>query len=508
MLFARRTRVPHRACLLQVVVASLILTLVTTSGVSAQDAPSAPQRLSAKQFIERVIQANPRLEIARAQVDAATARERAAGLWDNPALAYDREEVFLSGRGLPENFLSIELPLELSGRRSLRVDSAARGVEAAEAEATATRQALLADAMRIYLTAAAIRDQLVILEESRAALATLRDSIGARTSAGDTSGYDLARIEIELSSLDDLIAETERAQVRTRLKIGALAGRPGEQLDALDALGMEALPAAVDARAAQTARPQVEAAEHRVAQHDLARDAAARGWIPSLTLTGGAKSAALGQDTAWGYVAGVAVGLPVFDHGQADTDLADAELRRAQASLAVIEQQSASDLAAARDLFALTIEQARSFEREQLPRLQLLMSRAELSYKEGERPVFELLDAHRTAREVRARHVTLLLQARLSHVELLEALDHEPGGSQSASFSALSMSSPSPWRLAVPMTTRTTTRTSTVTKRTATTPVTTKSSQHSRSPSGRRRPSCSWSTSRWSLAAPAASQRT
>lgn len=70
----------------------------------------AAQGINATKFIERVAANNPRLTISEADVDAAAARVRAAGLWQNPTIAYDREEVFEAGQGVPENFIRLELP--------------------------------------------------------------------------------------------------------------------------------------------------------------------------------------------------------------------------------------------------------------------------------------------------------------------------------------------------------------------------------------------------------------
>ena len=74
--------------------------------------------------------------------------------------------------------------------------------------------------------------------------------------------------------------------------------------------------------------------------------------------------------------------------------------------------------------------QAERFERTQVPRLDRLVRRAQLAYREGERPVFELLDAFRTARGVRLRLVELRHNARLAELDLARAVGQSPGGAR------------------------------------------------------------------------------
>lgn len=409
-------------------VTACLVILLPAVPASAQKAAPAAQGITATKFIERVSANNPRMAISEADVDAAAARVRAAGLWQNPTIAYDREEVFEAGQGMPENFIRVEVPLQISGRRSLLVDSAEKGVGAARADGKVKRVALLAGAMRPYLQTAALSEQVTILRQSRVALVKQRDSVRSRASAGDASGYDLTRIEVELSSLDALITDAERDLTKSQLGLGMLAGSPGTRLNATDGLSVQSLAVVSPAQLNTQGAVTIEAARARVSQHNLALDAAGRGWVPSLTLTGGAKTAPYSGDTAWGYVAGVALTLPIFDFGQADKQISEAALRRARASLLLTEHQTRTRVAMAQGSYNQSLGQASTFERDQMPRLEQLLRRAEVSYKEGERPVFELLDAHRTDREVRLRNVQLKLQARLGHVELLEALGQEPGG--------------------------------------------------------------------------------
>ncbi len=387
------------------------------------EAPAA-LRMTASHFLAEVGRRHPALAVTAADVAVAEARVRGAGLWENPTLSYDREEVFDAGDGLAENTFRVDFPLDVSGRRGLRVESAKRGVEASRMGAKARRVALLSDAMRLYVSALATRERVRVLEDSRQSLGNLLVATAARSSAGDASTYDRARIEIEIDTLDDELRSARGAWARARLELGAMMGKPGTAIEVEDTL--QALPGASTARPSDD-HPRLAAATSRIAGRESAASAASRGWVPDIVLSGGAKSAPGTDGTAWGYVAGISLSVPLFDRGQAGEEKARAELTRARAERALVAGQIASAGVVAQQERARTQEQLERYERVGLARVEKLRRIAEISYREGEHSVFELIDAHRAHREAQLRLVVLRFRARLSDIDWLEAQGREPG---------------------------------------------------------------------------------
>ncbi|MBI5547451.1 MAG: TolC family protein [Deltaproteobacteria bacterium] len=397
----------------------------------AQAEEAAPTALSAQEFLARAGRSHPSLPLLEAAIEEAAANVTAAGLWANPSLSYDREEVFAGGRGQPENFVRLALPLEISGRRGLNAEGAELGLEAARATSARERSGLLFDALRIYWSAAQARQGLGVLRQEREALGKLVEAVRSRTFAGDASGYDLDRLELEVETLEDLVADAEREVEGWQRRIALLVGAPGERFDASDPLVLPGQPQSSVGLVQQAlaARADYRAARLRVAQAERELSAGRRGWVPTLVLSGGAKSAAVSEsESAWGYVAGLALGVPLFDHGQGEVARAHARLRQAEGEQRLIEAQVTTEVMTAYGALARFRAQAERFERTQVPRLESLERRAQISYQEGERPVFELLDAYRTARGVRLRLVELRQKARLAEIDLTRATGQSPGG--------------------------------------------------------------------------------
>lgn len=409
---------------------------LTLAGASvpadAEEAIDKPLPLTAAEFLGRVEKSNPRFEVIEGDVAAETAAVTAAGLWANPSLAYDREEIFSGNQSFPENYTRLELPLEISGRRGLRVEGAEYGARAARQTAVRAKKDILLDALGVYLRAASARLKLDALMQERPALSRLVGAIKSRTAAGEASGYDLDRLGVEADTLDDLIQDAEREIAAYRRALGLLTATPGSRFEASDALTLPAIPSDAANDTLLEVRPDYKAAGLRVAQAEKELAAAGRGWVPALNLSGGSKSAIVERDTqrdtGWGYVAGITFSLPFLDFGQADAERARARLLAARAEQRLIEQQVLVQVTTSSDSLVRAVTQARRFEDTQVPRLDRIVKRAETSYREGERPIFELLDAYRTARGIILHTTELRLQARLTELELWRARGLGPGG--------------------------------------------------------------------------------
>jgi outer membrane protein, heavy metal efflux system len=380
-----------------------------TIPLGAAHAESVP--MSATEFLTRVERAAPRIAALRARVGVAQAEVTAQRVRANPSLSYQREEVFADGQGLSDNFLSLSFGVDVSGRRSLRVAAAEVGVRAAQAEVGADVRTLLADAADRYHEAAYLRLRAELLRETRVQLVRGVDAVAARQKAGDVAGYDKDRIELELASHDDLLAEAESELAAARVALGRLAGEKAG-VEPSDPLELPVIEPGDDLARIVAARLDHRAAVARAEQAEREAAAAGRAWIPDLSFTAGLKTSDVGDTTAIGYLAGLTVELPFFQRGQGDRARAVARRQEALAAVAAIDAETRGLAVEARELLERRVEQARRFAAEQLPRAATLVGSAETAYREGERPIFELLDAYRAARDVRLRELDLRREAR------------------------------------------------------------------------------------------------
>jgi cobalt-zinc-cadmium efflux system outer membrane protein len=363
--------------------------------------------------VERRVLSHPELVAARQNVALATARQTTAGLYPNPTVAWQREDFPGYER---EDVVSLTLPVDVSGRRGR-----ARALGRAEAASTRagearTRTALTVRALEVFYAAVAAEQRLKVVSAAVARLEEATRVLAARQSAGNVSGYDTNRLQVALElARSDLDREsTQRAALRAQLAFLLGLDEPALTLRAT------AVTAQPTPRARGPEPRSLREARTAVAETRKAEEASRSAWLPVLEVTGGFRVGA-GQESRYGYVAGIALELPIWSRGQDVSTEAQARQGLAAAEASALEHAAAAErLSAERELQGALLEQQRlrGAARE---RFEQVLRAAESSYREGTRPLSELLDAHDVARELELRSIDAELRARQANARLRAA---------------------------------------------------------------------------------------
>ena len=157
-------------------------------------------------------------------------------------------------------------------------------------------------------------------------------------------------------------------------------------------------------------------AEAAAANKDSA--AAARGWIPQLTLGAGWTGIDGGSESADGYIAIIGLSIPIFDRKQDEAEMADAQALVIQSRAEIAQAESkAVALASVAELVHLTAAATR-FRQEAVHQSRSLVDTAKAGYAGDELGILELLDAYRVASEDTLFAIDLELTARNTSIEL------------------------------------------------------------------------------------------
>jgi cobalt-zinc-cadmium efflux system outer membrane protein len=394
---------------------SMVVALLWPAAALAQPAPASIDEAA---FVAELEAKDPRLAIAAAKVAAARADVTTARARPNPSVSIEREVPYADGTGFATNYLRLSLPLDVSGRRGLQIDAAEAGVRAAASETAQTRLEAIVEALRGFDDCARARLQVQILTDARVSLVRAVEIARQRSKTGAASGYEVQRFELELAGHDDELATAQLELRRARAQLAMLVGRSGE-LDATSTLELPASVPSVDALLARAGeRGDLRAARLREESARRRERAAGRGWVPLPTLTAGAMTADLGDQTGTGYIAALSLTLPIFDRGQGDRARAAADRHLADAEARWLQRQIPSAVQIAHATLAARIAQAQQVASGQLDRLDTILGAAEAAFREGNASVVELLDAHRAARTVRLRALELRHQVARDKREL------------------------------------------------------------------------------------------
>ncbi|TRW14943.1 efflux transporter outer membrane subunit [Glacieibacterium frigidum] len=201
--------------------------------------------------------------------------------------------------------LDVAYEVDLFGRVSRGVEAARGEAGAAEADADAVRVAIVAETTRAYADAAAGAEQLAVAERI---VALLDRSLGVtqrRAQVGLTTGLDTARIaalrDQRQAEVPTIAAERQAALFR----LATLTGRTPRDLPPIAAQRSETLRLAVpipvgDGAALLARRPDVRAAERRLAAATARIGVATADLYPRITLGGSIGSTGTGVGSLFG----------------------------------------------------------------------------------------------------------------------------------------------------------------------------------------------------------------
>lgn len=327
--------------------------------------------------------------------------------------------------------------LDLFGRIRSGVQARGALVGAAEEDLRNVQVSLAAELARVYFELRGAQEQLAVArrnaENQRRTLELTRERLDAgRGTAFDTERAQ-AQLSLTLASVPPLEARVAAAQYR----IGVLIGRPpagvAPELDSIAPI--PPLPSAVAVSSADSLirrRPDVAAAERRVAAEHAFVGAARADYLPRIGLGGAAGFTSadfggLAGDGTFRYAVGPFITWPAFNLGRvkAREDLAQSleEEARAQYDQAVLQALEEVESSLVRYRTALDrVEQVREAAAASARAAEL----ARLRFTGGVADFLQVLDAERTQLETENQLAQARTEASTTYAALYKALGGEP----------------------------------------------------------------------------------
>ena len=395
-----------------------------TQGQQQTTPPSAKRSITLPDAVSIFLQQNLQLVAARYDVDTADAEKLTARLRPNP-------QITIGSSGLPLNFsgpfisqqtfaYGISQTLELGGKRRKRIDAANANSDLARGQFQMVVWQMTNDLKKKFYAVLLAEALLKLSIENQKTFAETIKHTTELFKAGEISGLDLRRLEVEKLKFDTDVANSERDYELALRDLRVTLGGDYRAMDievagtvdyyqpyefSFTELRDKALAARPDLKAAQLSE---RAADASIRLQDAQR-------IPDLTVGGGIDQVPSGTST---YNVGVGIALPVSNRNQGERAKALIEKRKAQNQQQLVTNQVLSDVDKALVAFEIQKRRVELYRTGVLTKVNEIQNLTEFSLKAGESSTLELLDAIRTRRETLASFYQTLFDYQVSLLDL------------------------------------------------------------------------------------------
>jgi cobalt-zinc-cadmium efflux system outer membrane protein len=374
----------------------------------AHDAPAPAEPVAAparvEEFVRLAVERNPRLARAALAVEAARGRHQQAGLYPNPDVAVNWDE--LGDRSSRDNLGILTAPrvtqqIVTGGKLTLAQAVAAREVDQAALEVLSERYAVAAAVRAAFYEALTLQQRADILaelvklaEEAVAGGQTLLD-------AKRIARLDLVQLEIERERYRADLAAVRRELPAAYRRLAAAAGNHAGVPDRLDGALDDPPDYDPDAAVAAVlaAHPEVRSARVGVERARAAVRRAEAEPIPNVT----AYAAYIRQfeNRSHDGAVGLSAPIPVWNRNQGNIRAARAELGMAIESVGRAENDLAGRAAAALQTYNAARARAAAYRTELLPRAEETYKLARAAFQGGQFEYLRVVQAQRAIAEAR-----------------------------------------------------------------------------------------------------------
>ena len=392
------------------------------ASASAQVAPP-PSRVTLEQVLQILDERSPRTVAERATIDVAAADRITADALPNPSVSYGGTRLvsgYSTGAVTQHQFV-IDQPLLLFGQRQTRRALANANVSVERARVATTLSERRLEVRRAFASLVARQEELRILRDSQTELERIAHVVRGRAEAGDSSQYDVLRIETENRSLQVEVMNAATNVEDASGHLAALLGFPEWLPEADGTLTPGNVPTDLDVlwTHAQQTRPALAAVRQRqyAAQGTLALAHRERMPVPSIS----AGTIATHEVTGTSVFFGLSTPLALFDRNRGPIARAAAEVEAERLAGDAEIAEARAEIERTRKTLLSRSHTLLTLEGDVIQRLPDLRRMAEEAYREGKGGILELLDASRSLKEIRLLHVRQLEMTKLAEEDLISA---------------------------------------------------------------------------------------
>lgn len=337
------------------------------------------------------------------------------------------------GYGQYNSNLNLSYEVDLWGRIRRGVQQAEANLSASEADYAAGLLSLKGEVARNYLTLRSLDREIALLDQTLGLRKQRLDLTKARKTAGNSSGLDVARAETEYETARAEVARLQQRRGELENSLAALTGMTASQFKIANKPTPTIIPSVPGAVPSELLRrrPDLIAAERRLAASNEGVGIAISTYLPRLTLTAAMGTNAVDTADLFNprsvfYSAGPGLFTPIFQGGRIKSDRARSEamFREALAGyrqallIAIRDTESAL-------LSTQTLQQALSAQKLATEASARTARLSRVRYEGGLDSLFEVIETERQTLEQERLLTQTELNRQLAAVNLIQALGGE-----------------------------------------------------------------------------------
>jgi cobalt-zinc-cadmium efflux system outer membrane protein len=307
------------------------------SGPNQPTAQSSPPALTLEQLEQMAFDRNPTLKQADAEVRAAEGRKRQAGLYPNPTIGYQGEQIRGGSFHGGEQGAFVEQDIVLGGKLGAAKNAFEQERKQAEVERQEQRLRVTNGVTIAYYQSLAAQETVALrtrlLKLAQDAVETSKQLFNV----GQSDQPDVLQAEIEAEQAELALVAAQQNQQQRWKALAAMVGNPGLPFSLL-AGSLEDAPELDPEQwlgALLTDSPAVKISQLGVTRAESALNRARREPIPDLQLRGGLEQnrellESSGRPVGLQGFAEVGVRIPLFNRNQGNIQAAKANVERAK----------------------------------------------------------------------------------------------------------------------------------------------------------------------------------
>ena len=365
---------------------------------------------------------NPELKVFSLETRAAQARELQAGLWPNPEIDVEMENVGgtgeLSGFDAAETTIQLSQLIELGNKSQKRKKIASYEKELANLDYQNKRLEVFSGAAKAFILVLKAQKKLQLSSELLELSKKSYETVEKRVNAGKDSPVEKTRASIAFSNIKISHRQAQRTleYARKHLAFFWEQDKPVFEQAVGNLDSVEQLPALEDLTNQLKLAPEYARWEAEIKKSQAVLDLEKANGVGDITIGAGFRRFNETDDNA--VVFGISIPLPLSDRNQGAKQAAVYNLAKSRQEQKTAWLKLQNEFNETYQEFANSYIQAISLKNEVLPSAVEMFNAATRAYQEGKVDYLNMLDAQRTLFEVKNEYIETLSACHIAKTDI------------------------------------------------------------------------------------------